>query len=164
MINNPIVTLEETIVEIDDNDNVQIIIAGIPGPPGVIEVTTIGSSGPSTLIDGVLNVPIYTGGGVSSVPGFRKVTASTNMTLADYTVEGDTTASSFTINLPDSTTAYNATTHTGQIFNVAKPIAANQLTVGSVNSSDRINGNVTVTFLLGNLQVQAGPNNTYTVL
>lgn len=54
-------------------------------PPGSITLTTVGSSGPSTLISGVLNIPVYTGG-ISTTPTLQQVTDEGNVTSNDIIV------------------------------------------------------------------------------
>jgi len=54
-------------------------------PPGSITLTTVGSSGPSTLISGVLNIPVYTGG-IGTTPTLQQVTDEGNVTSNDIIV------------------------------------------------------------------------------
>lgn len=57
-------------------DNVGSIV-NYPGGAGSFTLTTIGSSGAATYLDGTLNIPIYTGGGSSA---FSAITSGTNST------------------------------------------------------------------------------------
>lgn len=124
------------------NQRIKVITVGQQGPPG--------PPGPS-------------GGGGSS-PTIRVVTANTVMTITDYTVEADTTSGNIMITLPSCALSYNATNKTGQIYNIAKPVSANGLTINAAGS-DTFNGLATATFFQqANLQIQAGPNNKFTVL
>lgn len=129
-----------TQVILDDDGNIQILqlaTQGPEGPPGA-------SSGNSVI---------------------RTVAVNTVMTAADATLRVDSTSGNITISLPSTAVTYDPVAGTGQVFNVAKFIDANQVIVNCSNGSDTINGGSSVTiYLQGNLQVQAGPNNTYTVL
>lgn len=136
----------ETKVIIDDMDNVQVITVGIQGPEG--------AQGPSG--------PPGPGSGNSAI---RTVSTDTNMTISDVTLRADSTAGNITISLASSSETYDPIAGTGQIFNVAKFIEANQVIVNCQDSNDRINGGTSIIiYLEGNLQVQAGPDNSYTVL
>ncbi len=61
-------------------------------PPASITLTTTGSSGPSTLIGGVLNIPVYTGGS-GTTPTLQQVTDEGNTTTNDVIVSKETGAS-----------------------------------------------------------------------
>jgi hypothetical protein len=63
-------------------------------PPVSITLTTTGSSGPSTLIGGVLNIPVYTGG-IGTIPNLQQVTDKGATTTNDITVSKATGTSFF---------------------------------------------------------------------
>ena len=54
--------------------NAQMLVGGSTAP---LALTTLGTSGPSTLINNVLNIPQYSGGGVSSIGLSTDITAFT---------------------------------------------------------------------------------------
>jgi hypothetical protein len=66
-------------------------------PPGSITLTTTGSSGPSTLVSGVLNIPVYAGG---VTPNLQQVTDEGNTTTKSIIIDNDNilTAKSFIVN------------------------------------------------------------------
>lgn len=116
-----------------------------------IQVATIGTQGP----------PGPSGSGNSPI---RSVSIDTTMSVADGTLLVDTTSGHKNITLPVCAIAYNSTSGTGQIFNIAKSVNANNV-IALAQGSDTINGDASVTFTgQGNLEVQAGPNNNYTIL
>lgn len=95
-----IVVLDDTdvlaIVDLTDNTTKKVTVAQLKALATFQSLTTSGASGPATLIGGVLNVPIYPDGTVTSV-GLNTGTSGSDVNVTGSPITG---AGSFTINIP----------------------------------------------------------------
>jgi hypothetical protein len=104
-------------------------------PPGSITLTTTGSSGPSTLVSGVLNIPVYAGG---VTPNLQQVTDEGNTTTKSIIIDNDNilTAKSFIVN---NTTSGGYTQLSSDFMLIVSPsgttsaFANGALTLGDLN-------------------------------
>ncbi len=132
-----VATTIETIVTVLNDSTIQVATVGIQGPQGA---------------DG------------TPVSSILVVTTDTTLLPTNGTVVCDTTAGNITITLAPSASVYDPLLHTGQIFNIAKPISAHVVTVVA-QGSDTVNGVSSLSFnAQANLQVQCGPGGVYVIL
>jgi hypothetical protein len=140
-----IVTLDDTdvlaIVDLTDNTTKKVTVAQLKALATFISLTTTGTSGAATLIGGVLNVPQYPNGTVTSV-GLTIGTAGSNVNVTGSPITG---AGSFTINIPIA-----SATNTGKLsaadwstFN-GKQAAISLTTTGSSGAATLIGSTLNI--------------------
>lgn len=114
-----------------NSGNVWVGAGTTAGGGGGLELTTIGSSGAATLIDNVLNIPVYTGGG-----GGGGVT-SVGVTSTDLSVSGSpiTSSGSITLNINNGAVTFAKMQNLGPVSLVGNSTAGSatmeRITIGS---------------------------------
>lgn len=140
-----IVTLDDTdvlaIVDLTDNTTKKVTVAQLKALATFISLTTTGTSGAATLIGGVLNIPQYPDGTVTSV-GLTVGTSGSDVNVAGSPI---TSSGSFTINIPIA-----SATNTGKLsaadwstFN-GKQAAISLTTTGSSGAATLIGSTLNI--------------------